>query len=88
MAKLAQLGSFMDNEGNIIKWSHIEQLQNLQTEEGLNVADKLTTNHLKFEKHNMNMRLAAQTFSSSVANAIDFLDKSAKLPFVLKVMAQ
>jgi hypothetical protein len=77
---LAQLGSFMDGEGNIIKWSHVEQLQNLQMEEGLNLANKLTTNHLKFEKHKMNVRLAAQTLSSSVANAIDFLDKSARLP--------
>ncbi len=29
----------------------------------------------------MNVRLAAQTLSSSVANAIDFLDKSARLNF-------
>ena len=74
------LGSFMDGEGNIIKWGYIVQLQNLQIEEGLNMANKLTTNHLKFEKHKINDRLAAQTLSSSVANAIDFLDKSVKLP--------
>jgi pyruvate carboxylase len=49
-------------------------------EEGLNLGNKLTTNHLKFEKHKMTVRLAAQTLSSSVANAIDFLDKSARLP--------
>ena len=58
---LAQLGSFMDGEGNIIKWDYIVQLQNLQIEEGLNMASKLTTNHLKFEKHKMNVRLVAQT---------------------------
>ena len=61
---LAQLGSFVDSEGNDIKWSHIEHLQNLQVKEGLNLANKLTTN-----------RLAAQALSSSVANAIEFLDK-------------
>ena len=77
---LAQLGSFMDGEGNIIKWDYIVQLQNLKIEEGLNMANKLTTSHLKFEKHKMNVHLAAQTLSSSVANAIDFLDKSVKLP--------
>ena len=43
------------------------------------MANMLTTNHLKFEKHEMNIRLAAQTLSSSVANAIEFLDKSIKL---------
>ena len=77
---LAQLGSFVDSEGNDIKWSHMEHLQNLQVKEGLNLANKLTTNHLKFEKHKMNVRLAAQTLSSSVANAIDFLDKWGELP--------
>ena len=77
---LAQLGSFVDSEGNDIKWSHIEHLQNLQVKEGLNLANKLTTNHLKFEKHKMNVRLAAQTLSSSVANAIEFLDKWGELP--------
>ena len=77
---LAQLGSFKDGKENIIKWSYIEQLQNLQMEEGLNLTNKLTSNHLNFHKHKMNVRLAAQTLSSSVANAIEFLDKSAKQP--------
>ena len=31
---------------------------------------------LKFEKHKMNVQLAAQTLSSSVANAIEFLASS------------
>ena len=77
---LAQLGSFVDSEGNDIKWSHTEHLQNLEVKEGLNLANKLTTNHLKFEKDKMNVRLAAQRLSSSVANAIDFLDKWGELP--------
>ena len=34
---LAQLGSFMDAEGNVVKWSHIEELQHLQIQEGLNL---------------------------------------------------
>ena len=44
------------------------------------MGNKLSTSHLKFEKHKMNIKLAAQTLSSSVANAIEFLDQSAKLP--------
>ena len=56
------------------------QLQKLQEVEGLNLGNKLSSNHLKFQKHKMNVRLAAQTLSLSVANAIEFLDKSSQLP--------
>jgi hypothetical protein len=38
------------------------------------MVNKLSPNHIKFEKHEMNVRLAAQTLSSSVADAIEFLD--------------
>ena len=77
---LAHLGTIVDAEGNAIRWQHIEELQKLQELEGLNLGNKLSSNHLKFQKHKMNVRLAAQTLSSSVANAIEFLDKSTKLP--------
>ena len=77
---LAHLGTIVDGDGNKIKWHHIEKLEKLQEVEGLNLANKLSSNHLKFQKHKMNVRLAAQTLSSSVANAIEFLDKSAHLP--------
>ena len=77
---LAHLGTIVDGEGNAIRWHHIEELQKLQEVEGLNLGNKLSPNHLKFQKHKMNVRLAAQTLSSSVANAVEFLDKSMKLP--------
>ena len=77
---LAHLGTIVDAEGNAIGWQHIEELQKLQELEGLNLGNKLSSNHLKFQKHKMNVRLAAQTLSSSVADAIEFLDKSTKLP--------
>ena len=50
----------------------------LQQEEGLKMANKLSFNHIKFERHKMNVRLAAQTLSSSVADAIEFLDVGMK----------
>ena len=77
---LAHLGTIVDGDGNMIKWHHIEKLEKLQEVEGLNLANKLSSNHLKFQKHKMNVRLASQTLRSSVANAIEFLDKSAHLP--------
>ena len=69
---LAKLGSFVDGEGNTIKWEYLQELQKLQETEGLNLGNKLSSTHLKFEKHKMNVRLAAQTLSASVANAIEF----------------
>ena len=44
------------------------------------MGNKLSLNHIKFEKHKMNVRLAAQTLSSSVADAIEFLDVVMKNP--------
>ena len=44
------------------------------------MANKISSNHIKFEKHKMNVRLAAQTLNSSVADAIEFLDIGMKNP--------
>ena len=44
------------------------------------MANKISSNHIKFEKHKMNVRLAAQTFTSSVADAIEFLEIGMKNP--------
>jgi hypothetical protein len=77
---LGHLGSFIECDGNPIKWHYIEELHELQQQEGLNLANKLSMNHLNYQKHEMNVRLAAQTLSSSVANAIKFLDVSTKHP--------
>lgn len=73
-------GSFVDGNGCSIEWQHIKELQNLQENQGLTLGNKLSSQHIQFQKHKMNVQLAAQTLSSSVANAIEFLDKSFKLP--------
>jgi hypothetical protein len=39
------------------------------------IGNKFSAQHLQFQKHKINVRLAAQTLSSSVANAIEFLDE-------------
>ena len=71
--------SFSKSDGNQINWHFIKQLQKLQEQKRLNRRNKLSFNHLKYEKHKMNVRLAAQTFSASVASAIELLEKSVKL---------
>ncbi len=52
---LAHLGTIVDGEGNTIRWQYIEELQKLQELEGLNLGNKLSSNHLKIKKHKMNV---------------------------------
>ncbi len=77
---LATLSTFSDNNNGQIKWAFFQNLNTTQEKEGLRLGNRLSTQHMKFEKHKMNVRLAAQTLSSSVADAIEFLDVSMKLP--------
>lgn len=65
-----------DAQGRVIKWEHIRLLQKIQSEEGLNFANKLGIRHVEFQNQKMKVRLAAQVLSSSVADAIDFLKNS------------
>ena len=73
---LAFLGTISDEDGQKIQWHYFRQLHMPQQEEGLKMGNKLSFNHIKFERYKMimNVRLAAQTLSSSVADAIEFLD--------------
>ena len=73
---LASLTSFVDKEKNLITWNLLQALNTIQSSEGFTMANKFSTKHLKFEKHKMNVQLAAQTLSSSVADAIEFLASS------------
>ena len=48
----------------------------VQVVEGLKFGNKLSSMHVRYQRHKMNVRLAAQTLSSSVADAIEFLRNS------------
>ena len=70
---LASLGSIsMKKEG--IHWKFIHNLNEVQQNHGMKLANKLSTSHIKYETHKMKVDLAAQTLSSSVADAIDFMN--------------
>lgn len=58
------LGSrnLISNKG-LISWKHIVKVYELQRQEGLHLATKLTSRHVVFEDHKMKTCLAAQTFS-------------------------
>ncbi|CAL1294903.1 unnamed protein product [Larinioides sclopetarius] len=63
----------------MINWKYVEALHNLQESEGLHLGNKLRGGHLKFTKQKMKVKLAAQLFSSNVADAIDYCRDKLKL---------
>lgn len=71
---LADCKGITSDEGKI-KWSFIEKLNELQQQEGLKFANKLSSKHVHFRNKVMNVSLAAQTLSSGVADAIEYLRK-------------
>ena len=71
---LAFLGTICSSDGDKIQWKFFHALNLLQEQEGLKLANKLSNNHIQFEKHKMNVSLAAQTLSASVVDAIDFMN--------------
>lgn len=78
--KLGQKHTLMNINGKIISWHFIELLHKLQKEGGLYLANRLKNQHIKFSKQIIKVNLAAQTFSNSVADAIEFCDKQLHLP--------
>jgi len=55
------------------KWQHLQSLHELQTKEGLTLANKLTTQHLEYKTQKMKVRLAVQVISASCASALKYL---------------
>ena len=77
---LGQFKVLKDSEGNRIEWRLIEQLVKLQENEGLRVGNRLRSAHINFQKMKMKVILAAQTFSNSTADAIEYCNKVLHLP--------
>ncbi|KYN00253.1 THAP domain-containing protein 9 [Cyphomyrmex costatus] len=69
----------MNAMDNIISWQYIKELHLLQEQEGLHIANKLRSIHVNFFKQKMKVRLAAQTLSKSVTDAMQFCN-TLKLP--------
>ena len=55
-----------------IRWQYIEGLNDVQENFGFSLVNKLKKKHTVWEKHKMNVKVAAQTLSASVADALDF----------------
>lgn len=63
-------------KGEEINWEYIKKLYELEQKEGLRLGTKLTKRHINFHNEIMNVRLAAQTLSSSVADALTYLSQN------------
>ena len=71
---LGELKVLTDADGNKIEWKFINNLHQEQLNEGLKLGNKLSKKHIIYQKNKMKVNIAAQTLSSSVADAIEFLE--------------
>lgn len=69
-----------DDDEKPIRWRFLSELYNLQEENYLHLANKLSHRHVHFKNQIMNVKLATQLLSRSVAKAIYFCDKIFKIP--------
>lgn len=67
-------------ENSTISWAYFKELVNLQEKSGLHAGTKIRQRHINYAKEKMRVKLAAETFSASVADAIDFCNKDLNLP--------
>ena len=67
-------------DGQQIKWQYIEALHKLQEKEGLRLGNKLRMAHIEWRNQKMKVNLAAQLFSSSVADALEYCEQELKYP--------
>lgn len=74
-----EIKNFVDINNNIVSFHYIEQLNKLQANEGLHLANKLRNKHVHFFKQKMKVRLATQLLSRSVAEALLFCQNKLKL---------
>ena len=77
---LAEKGIILDKNNGKILWQYLVELEKLQAAEGLRLGNKLKQAHIKWAQQKMKVNLAAQSLSSSVADAIEYCTKTLKLP--------
>jgi hypothetical protein len=75
---LADLKIIRSGSNKDIKWTYVQSLVDFQEACGIRAANKISVNHVNFHKHKMKVKLAAQVFSNSVADALDFLRDDVK----------
>lgn len=61
-------------------WQYLKDLNDIQENEGIHLGNKIRLKHIHYKKQKMKVRLAAQVFSKSVADALRVLKDDVKLP--------
>lgn len=79
MRNLLHAYATISSETGDISWQHISSLSEIQEEMGLKFGNKLSPAHVDFANAKMKFSLSVQTFSSSVAIALEFL-RSQRVP--------
>lgn len=69
---LADKKSMVDGNDQFVNFEYIEKLHKLQQAEGLHFGNKLRSAHIAWYKKKMNVKLAAQLLSESVATSLEF----------------
>ncbi len=77
---LGEGGILYDKDGGKIQWQYLIELEQFQHQEGLRLGNKLKMAHIKWKHQKMKVNLAAQAFSSSVADAIDYCREVLNIP--------
>lgn len=77
---LGDWGSLYNGEGSSINWHYFKELVKLQEETGLHCATKLKSRHVNYYKEKMRVKLAVQTFSTSVSDALEYCSKDLNIP--------
>jgi len=67
---MADMREFHVGNSQIIQWNLIRLLADIQGEIGLKLGNKLGQRHIEWYKAKMKVKLAAQTFIASVADAL------------------
>lgn len=61
------------HRGELINWNHLRMLAEKQSSENFNLCNKLTMHHINWYQTPMNVKIAAETISKSVADALEQL---------------
>ena len=77
---LAEKEIILDKDGGKILWQYLVDLHKLQNDEGLRLGNKLKKAHIQWKQQKMKVNLAAQSLSSSVADAIEYCATILKFP--------
>lgn len=73
---LGTFKAFKNENGQLIEWRYLEQLFELQNEAGFKLGNKIGTAHINWKGNSMKVKLAVQTLSSSVADALQYLKQT------------